>query len=514
MPGIIKRQRTVTGEAPSVKAPLSLGSDVAAAGREFVGKANSLIIQHRERQRVQDRKNKSSAVETAYDDEQRAYSSGEFQKTGSDSYGSIERAEKFRSESIERHTKGIEDPELKTRIEDYISGRSGNMMDSLSRYQASQRGEVTRQANEGKINGILKDSFDGLEPVQDSLDRWEKTIGEQREVGLIGEEDAVDLVVKGQQQIAEASLDGVVNRDPTMAIELIKAGAYDEFLSQKQIKAFDKQAKAMQKAMVSDAESRAKEQEKAEKDALKENQRAIGDEFVSANVSGALTKEQVLKSVLDPTGENSKEHWLKEIERRSKQVEKDVDKEWETKPVVEADLIQRITENPESVKDSDITNKLGKGLDSDTAKQLLNFKQKRIKGDVSSVKIVKEKTASKRLLDAKNAGLFDPSDETNNEKLWAEASIEVEKFKNENPNEDPNDLVTSMIVPISNDFAQTMMNIFNVGQPGTEQAKQQRREELGSAVSAIEEEKEAIKFLEDNGQNVTDDNIKFVMEHK
>lgn len=511
MPEIIKRKRTVSGGGPNVKAPLSLGAEVGAAERGLIGAAGDLIERQQERHRNQDRVNKLIGIQKNYDDEQRAYFTEQTQLTGSAAFGSMDRAAKFRAEAIERYTKDIEDPLLKSQTEAYIQGRAGRMMDTIARHESGQRDSVTRQASAGMLDGILRDSRDAVESIVESMARWDETIDGQKEAGLLGPEAAEQQRTAGREQIAAASLDGMVNTDPQGAIDLIKDGTYEEFLSFKQIKEFDKTAKALLKGITADEENKAKEREKAEKDEKKRVDEETESEYVAANVKGVLTNEQVLKSTLPAA---RKEHWIKQIETKSAKTKKDVDKTWETKPEVMAMLIARITEEPTGVKDSEITSKQGSGLSTADTTKLLNFKQKRIKGEVDPIKLVQEKTANKRLLDAKKARLFDAANDTRNEKLWAEVTLEVEKFKIEHPDEDPNDLVTSIVEPIKTTFTQDILDLFNFGQPGTEEAIRLRREELGPVVSGIEDRKAAEQFLKDNGQLITDANIEFIMEHK
>lgn len=513
MPPIIQRTKTISGRATAVKAPAGLGQEAISAvgdvGRA-IGDVGGVIMQHREKQRLQDLKNQSTDIEASYDDEQRAYFSGESQLAGSDSFGNIERAEKFRDESIKRHTEGIEDPTLKSQIEGYIQNRSGGMMDRLSIHQAGQRSEVSGQIRERKIDGILKDSFDSNEPVEESIARWQETILGQRETGQLGEEEAAELLVNGEQKIAEASLDGIVNRDPEAAIELIEADAYDEFLDQEQIKAFDKQAKTLQKALESDAKARANEAAKAEQDALKQKQKETGDVFVVGVSDGTLTMEQVLQSALNPAGENSKEHWLKEIEKREKKVKESIDETWETDPETEADFIQRITEDPESVSDTEITDKLGKGLDNSTSKGLLAFKKKRLTGDKDPVKEQEEKTAIKRLSDAKSSKFFDPADRVNNSKLWAENVNNLQRYIQNHPEKDLGLYVDQILEPIETSFVQNLMDIVSFGQPGEEEAVAARQEEL--RIEAEDPQRiQAEQILTNAGKPVTKKNIDFVM---
>jgi hypothetical protein len=488
MPKVRQRGLSISGEAPTTRVSPGLGADVGRAvsavggGLEDVGSA---LLERKRKLEAQDKQNKFIDIQRNYDDEQRAYHLNETQLTGEESYGSIDRAEKFRKKQVETFTKDVTDDDFKTTIEGYINSRSGGMMDSLARHQAKQRDEVNTRTGGQRLEGILKDTLDGLEPIDESISRWENTITGQAAAGMLDEGKAEDIIVEGHKQIAKTSIDGLINRDPVAAVELIGSGAYDKYLSSKEMLFYDKQAKAMAKAVQADAKAQATAREKAEKDALKQQQREIGNQFVSALSEGGLTKEQILKSNLEPTGENSKEHWLKEREKYDKKVADSVDKEWKTKPEVEAEFTQRITEDPNSVKDSEITDKLGKGLDNATATKLLNFKTKRIKGEVDPVKEQEEKTAIKRLSDAKSGNFFDPADKVKNSKLWAENVNNLQRYIQNHPNEDIGDYVDQIMAPIEETWTQHFLDLASfrilgskTGQPGKEQAIEERQKQL------------------------------------
>jgi hypothetical protein len=517
MPNIpYKRQRSLTGESPTALLPHDTGTGAAIAdfGRAVVG-FSDVLLQRREQQRRQDRDNKSIEIGANYDDQQRAFLNDELEKKGSDSYGSIERAEEFRKSSLESFTSGIEDEVLKESIKRRITTRTGSMMDSLSRYQSNQREEVSRFARERSIDGIVKDSYEGIEPIEDSLERWYDTVSLQRESGLLGEEEAIDLIVKGSQGIAESSLDGIVNRDPKIAVELINAGVYDQLLPKEKIAEFDKKAIQLQAAIDKDTIAQQKERERKASEALKEQQGEVYEDFLENNVEGILTREQVFKSILEP---KEKEHFIKEIEQREEKASKEGSDEWKTKPEIEADLISRITDNPESVKDKEITGKQGKGLDTNTAKQLLSFKQKRLKGDFDPVKEQEMKTAIKRLSDAKTARYFDPAStkegRINNSKLWAENVNNLQRYIRNHPDEDIALYVDQILEPAEQSWGQHIVDILSFGQPGREEAVEIKQEELkieAGGVNAGNRDR-AIGLLNDNGLVVNEETIKQVMD--
>ena len=532
MPEVVRRQRRVTGKAGEVIAPISLGA-VGGRNIETIGGALSdiggVIQDLREKQLVQDRNNQAIDIGTKYDDAQRAFFTDETNKTGSDSYGNIERSEAFRDKSLNDFTKDITDPELKNRVKSRISSRSSSMADSLARHQANQREEVSRIARDNALSGVLKDSYDGLESVGQSVASLEETIRFQRDAGALGEEEAVDLVVKGTQEIAEASLDGLINRNSELGIKAIESGIYDKYLPQEKIEEYDKRAKTLQGAVDNDLKAQKKERERLAKVALKESQDETGNDALEMLTNGTLTQEFVMKSNLDPTGENSKEHWLKELEKRNKKVEKK-DDEWKTVPAVEADLITRITEDPESVLDSEITNKQGLGLSTSDAKALLSFKKRMIKGEEDPVKEQEMKTAIKRLSDAKTARFYNPGaspeNRVENSKLWAEDVNNLKRYALSHPDEDINLYVDQLLEPVEQSWTQHFLDIVSFGQPGLEEAKKARKEALGIEtgeelkieIEGIEPQKEtknrdaAIKILKENKKTITEANINFVME--
>lgn len=496
---IVRRERSIPGVSGEVTAPITATSAphraTAQLGRT-IGDIGSLIQERRERQQIQDRNNQEIDIGTAYDDTQRAFFTDEIQRKGSASYGNMERAEAFRKSSIETFTKDIKDENLKLKIKNRILSRSSALMDKLSGHQAGQRAEVSQSARDKRLSGILKDSYDGLETVEESINSLQETISAQRGTGVLGEEEAVDLIVQGTQEIAEANLDGLINRNPEMAIEEINSGAYDKYLPQDKIEEYDKKAKTLDKAIKKDTVAQQKERERVAKVALEKKQKETGNEFLGLLTDGTLTNELILQSELDPTGENSKEHWIKEIEKRNKKVKKG--DEWETTPAVEAGLITRITEDPDSVTAEEITALQGDGLSTQDAKNMLSYKQRRARELLDPVKEQEMKTAVKRLSDAKTSRFFDPADRVNNSKIWAENVNSLQRYVKDHPDEDISLYVDQIMAPVEETWTQHFLDLISFGQPGLEEAREQRQEELKIEAGGVEaiKEGEAIKRSE------------------
>ncbi len=321
---VYERKLSIPGESGGVFQNIgAAGSEwgsLAQAGKNLMdeaGKTLSIIKAHKEKLRKQDIENKALLAASAYNEEQRTFRQSEEQITGEEAYQNMERGTKFRDDSIAKYTKDITDPDLKAKIQNHILSKSESLFDKLSAHQATQRQEVTKKAVEGIKSGLLKDAYEG-DDLDECIEEFQNTVKRQFQTGARGELSSIDEIVKGESAIAEAHLDGLINRSPAAGIEAIKSGKYKQFLTQKQIEGYDKKAKDLSEALKKDAETARKDAEQAIKDKLKAEREATGNEFVSRLVSGKLTRSDILKSNLEPTGENGKQYWINQVEQNEK----------------------------------------------------------------------------------------------------------------------------------------------------------------------------------------------------
>jgi predicted transcriptional regulator len=455
-----QRQQSIPGEAANV--PMNIGSaGVVGAAIESFGdtgvKAASSISDSINRRKAslrrQDIANKTLIAGAAYDDEEREYEQSERQLKGQDAYENIERGKKFRDASIEKYTADITDPELKLKIENHIRARSNGLLDSLAVHQATQREYVTKQAIENMQAGILKDAYAGKD-LGDSINRFREAVKEQYEAGSRGAEQSVDFMMKGEAAIAEAYLDGIINRNPTAGIAEIQSGKYNQFLPQKKIEGYDNKAKTLQNAIIQDFKEQRREEERLKKEELKLKRDEIGNDFVDKIVSGKLTRADVVKSSLEPTGENSKQYWLNQIEAGEK---RSAEGTFKTDKVTEANLFTRIVKDPESVSESEILDAMNAGkLSKTSTNSLLAEKKQRLNPQKDPVRMAAEAAITENLKRDRKAGIF--GKEQAGDLEYAKQVDAFRRWSKAHPSDDPSEYYEKVMEPVRKSYLWGLFN--------------------------------------------------------
>ena len=202
-----------------------------------------------------------------------------------------------------------------------------------------------------------------------------------------------------------------------------------------------------------DIQSKMREQERVAKEQKKEAQNSTGDSFIQRYVAGTLTETDVLKSNLDPTGENSKEHWISKLRNRNNDPAGYV-----TDKILKADLYSRIVRDPEKVTDDEILNVIGKsdangkgGLSEKDAKDLIDERRNRLK----EPKDPAETAVYDNLKRDRKAGLFGKDSAGD-----LEYAKQVEAFKNwrkANPKEDPSTYYEKLTEPYKKSWISNML---------------------------------------------------------
>ncbi len=432
------------------------GAGVAEDARAQVGltlaneslKTMDVIKQHQEKLRQQDIANKALTIAAQYNDEQRAFKQTEDQNTGEASYDNLNRGTKFRDEALTKYTKGISDPELKMKIEGHIRLKAEDLFDHLATHQAKQRGEVTKQALENIKSGLLKDAYEG-EDLEETINEFRGAIKEQYQTGARGELSSVEEMTKGEAAIAEAHLDGIINRNPTQGIAEIKSGKYKQFLPQKTIEEYDKKAKTLQEALEKDAKTAKKEAEQAAKDKLKAEREITGNDFVTRLISGKLTRADVLKSNLEPTGENGKQYWLNQIESMEKKMSEG-GSSFKTDKVLDGKLYGRIVLDPESISEKEIIDYIGKGLSRSSADSLLTERRQRLNPQKDPVRTAAESAVVENLKRDRKAGIFG-SDQAGDME-YAKQVDAFRRWSKAHPEDDPSEYYEKVMEPVKRSF--------------------------------------------------------------
>lgn len=260
------------------------------------------------------------------------------------------------------------------------------------------------------------------------------------------------------------------------------------------------------RTMLSDVEKRMDQADKEREAGIKKAQEVTGNVFIEKLVNGTLTRTEILKSNLEPTGENSKKTWIEEIEQREKAKTETI----KTDKVLEGDLYAKIVNDAEAVSEFEILRHVGTGLTKESAKELIDERTRRIEA-ADPFKDQKAKTAIQILNFARSQKLFDEDVAKNNE-AWSEYSLILRDFIQNHPEEDPVEFVNNEIMaPVERDFMGALMDKFVIGAPSLEQKREIRKGALKKQAEDPLRSK-AIEFLNSKGWPTDEKNINFVMD--
>ena len=284
----------------------------------------------------------------------------------------------------------------------------------------------------------------------------------------------------GQSAIAAARLDGMIDRNPVAALELINSGMFNEYLDVKQLEHFNGEAQKAQR----DLDRIAKQREKEAEEEIKEARLETGNEFHKLLIDGELNYTTISNSNLEVTGENSKEYWRKQLDKiaNSKTGTK------EEQNGVESDLTARILADPngeteDAVTDDVIRKAVADGLKPSVARTVRNFRDK-VKDD--PLKTDQAKTAIATLNAAKTADMFS-SDEIENVKKWGESTRLLKKFIENHPDEDPQEFVDKLLEKEKDGFMRRVYDFLPIVDSAV--SAEEKRQQLEVEAGGLEKEK-------------------------
>lgn len=508
----IQRRRSVTGAGTGAKISPGVGTQLGQAIKD-VGRGLGDIAAVAERNKVQDRSNKLGILKKSYDDLRRPYFTEESNFTGSDTYGNVERVDDNSKKWLTELTKDIDDPELIAGLNAYSDIETGNMKDRLAQYQATQRGEVNRQVREESLDGILRDSRDGFDLLSGSIAKIQDVAADQRELGMMGEEEAVDFIVSSQQAIAESHLEGIMDRNPERAIALIEKGVYEDYLSPKQIKTADKKAKTMQNALDADAKAAKVEAERLAK-VQKEEQRQEANKGLTDLYSVETLTRTAIEDQRDKLSATDYQSW---IDRQKKSVEnksKATGKVTENVTKKRGFEVRAMEMGPETT-DSD-AEKLRLDVAESVEKEQLEVEtgRKIISDSVNSRKIGETRKAEEKGVvklidrDFEDGGLLDNLD--SREILDVKAF--VLKESRESPDKSVGEIYDQILKPFEEQRIVDWFGAAEVVDPLRRIAEAEFDPE--EIAARIPESDVAIQILNDAGQPVTEANIEYVLKQR
>lgn len=234
-----QRQNTVTSQAPS--APANVGA-AGIVGNAIAGAGNALedIAQRQAEMKKEDdfftvQRVGKIATDYAIDFET------EFKaKLEKDAYNSGEAVDDWMVKTTDKLL-DIPDEKVRFQVNDHIQALGLKLKDQLAGHEAQQRKVVAENTLKGTLESASKAAYQGFGTLADNMAIINAAVANDPRMGETEKENAL---LAYQSGVAESYLDGIVNRNPQAAGELVKSGMFNEYLKKEQLDKFDKQIKA------------------------------------------------------------------------------------------------------------------------------------------------------------------------------------------------------------------------------------------------------------------------------
>ena len=433
------RQQSVPGaggNVPMNSSGIAAAKEMGNAVQGFTNEFADLVTKQADQIRKQDADNAILTIGAAYDEEHAQFTTEELSKAGLDTYDNLERVSQHRDNAIKKYTDGLDDPYVVGRVKDYIFDRSRGLQSTLAHHQANQRKIVSDNAIKSTQEVLAKNAYAGTDDLPTIIERFTKAVTTQVANKSRSADSAENIIMEGQSALAESYIDGVVNRNPQGAIELLKSGTLNQYLSAAKLDEYGKKANQLIEAEKRDFEAKVKEEERLAKEKEEEVREATDGEFVARFVSGKLTTTDILKSNLKP---NRKEHWIDKLDKMRKEngrVAGGGVSDSKTRQANERDLWVRIKENQDSVTDDEIIDAVAEGrITRGAGNTLLNMKKKEVKADPHRSNA--EKMVLEKLKDAHKKKLF--GDDLENDREYTRQITSFQRWLDMHPEDDPFD---------------------------------------------------------------------------
>lgn len=210
--------------------------------------------------------------------------------------------------------------------------------------------------------------------------------------------------------------------------------------------AFSHDEKLNIRAIKRDAEAEAARVQKAQ---LEQARQEANKALVDMETSGKLTRRGVMQ-YRDILGENEYREWNDRITRRAEKAAKAASGEgdgFKTDRGLQAKLFRKLVSDPESITESEIVDHVGSGLSFSAAKDLIDEKRRREKGEVDPVRAAGEKAVVENLKRARKDGLLGEGAE--GEREYIKQTEAFRRWSKAHPKDDPSEYYEKVMEPVA-----------------------------------------------------------------
>jgi len=279
---------------------------------------------------------------------------------------------------------------------------------------------------------------------------------------------------------------------------------------------FENDTARLSEAYKKDAETELKKKQVEAKEAIKAQRETIGNEFVSKHVAGKLTRADVLRADLEPTGENSKQYWINQIEQMEDKLNKGSGtggtEGFKTDKTLDARLYSQIVKDPEGITESQILSYLGNGLSRSSVDSLLTERRQRLNPQKDPARTAAEAAVTENLKRDRKDGIFGSGQAGDME--YAKQIDSFRRWSKANPDQDPSEYYEKVMEPVKKAF---IFDFLSKDKPEPK-AKREAMEKAGEIPQRRATDKkvsdplrdQAVTVLKQNNKPVTDANIEYI----
>ena len=244
MPPIPRAQRTQTipGVSGEVKRDVQSAGVVGAGISHLADQVGGIIADRAKEIKMQDEVTTSRDIKNQYDAAAFDYTKQQLGVFGKDASGLVEKGREYNKTLLENFTKDLKSQNVKNSVTDHIKGNGKHIDIVLSKHAAVQRKIYNQHVLKTTVSQISDEVYNGGS-LDDGFTRLFGTVADQFTSGIISKVEGENELDVGAEILAKSHLKGILNDDPSSAIDLIESDFYKDYLPQEQLDVFVKKAK-------------------------------------------------------------------------------------------------------------------------------------------------------------------------------------------------------------------------------------------------------------------------------
>jgi len=475
-----QRQGTVSGQGPNAGG--SFGGqaipNALAGAATAIGDLGNTLLKRQQEMKKEEQYLSTQRIGALVNKDVQQFTTDSLNRKETDAFNSMEWVDEWEKSTLDKYTKDITDERQKADIANHVLAQTIHVKNRLATHEAEQRKVVANNTRALSLETDSQTAYAGDMPLDVIIKRSRQALLNDP---TLGETERINKTMAADSVIADSYLDGVVNRNPAAAIEMIKSGIFNNYLDKAKTEAHDKKANDLMKYAERDAKAAETEALRQQKEALEIKRQQVNKDLTDMEVGGKLNRQTVAK-FKDVLNENEYRQWFDRIEAREERIKKAAKGEgstgeFKTDKALDAKFYRRLVLDPESVSEAEILDSIGAGLSRTSAKALIDERSKRIKGEIDPAFAAGERAVIENLKRDRKAGLF--GEGRTGDAEYAKQTEALKRWMKAHPKDDPSEYYEKLTEPNKTGFVASVLDTVLMGfyDPKEPDVKK-RREEL------------------------------------